>query len=98
MHRRTEKVNRQLVDHDHGVKLVRDYWKRFGVYSKNRKKAVVQLVPKKVWQNIYADYKLTFPNSTFKDDNLKDQLKDPLKDMKSGINMVMMPLCKMRSL
>lgn len=35
---------------------------------------------------MYANNKVAFLNSTFKDDNLKDHLRDSLKDMKSGVN------------
>lgn len=35
---------------------------------------------------MYVDYKREFPNSTFKDDSLKDHLRDSLKDMKSRVS------------
>lgn len=65
---------------------MRDYWRHSGNDCKNHKKVVVQLIPQKVWQLVYADYMLEFPNSIFKDDSLKNYLRDSLKDMKSSAN------------
>lgn len=45
-----------------------------------------QLIPKKVWAEVYKDYLQYFPSSTFKECSLKDYLRDSLKDMKSGVN------------
>lgn len=77
-HGTKEKVGCQSMDHEHVAKLVRDYWRHFAIYSKNHKKAVVQLISKKVWQFVFADYKLNFPHSTFKDDSPDDSLKEHL--------------------
>lgn len=65
---------------------MRDYWKHSNSYSKGRKKLTKQLIPKKVWVEVYKDYVGYFPSSTFKENSLKDHLRDNLKDMKSGVN------------
>lgn len=43
-----EKQSRQIADHEHVSKLVRDYWRHFNDYSKGRKKATKKIVLKKV--------------------------------------------------
>lgn len=77
-----KKKSRELVDQGHINKLVYD----FSLFSKGRKNATLQLIPNKVWLNIYKDYLAQYPNSKFKEDSLKDHLHDNLKDMKSGVN------------
>lgn len=56
------------------------------MYSKGRKKAVVQLIPKKVWVKAFADYTKEFPSSISKEDSLEDHLRDSLKVMISGVD------------
>lgn len=56
------------------------------MYNKGRKKPSKQLILKKVWAMVYVDYMAEFPISSFKEDNLKDHLRDSLQDMKFGIN------------
>lgn len=81
-----KKKSRELVDQGHVSKLVRDYWKHFNLFSKGRKKATLQLIPNKVWLDIYKDYLAQYPNSKLKEDSLNDHLHDSLKDMKSRVN------------
>lgn len=80
-----EKQGRQLVDHEHVCKLVHDYWKYFTTFNKGQKKNTKQLIPNKVWIDVYKDYLQEFSTSTFKADSLKDHLKDSLKDITSGV-------------
>lgn len=74
------------MDHNHVSKLVWDYWKYFAIFNKGRKKPTRQLIPNKVWLGVYEDYKEQSPDSSFKEDSLKDHLRDSLKYMKCGVN------------
>lgn len=61
-----------LVDHDHVAKLLRVLETLHPTQQKQEEKSIVQLIPKKVWESNYVDYKHAFPNSTFKDKSLKE--------------------------
>jgi hypothetical protein len=37
-----------------------------------------------IWKAVYNDYVITYPNSPFHDDTLKDQLQNALKDLKTN--------------
>jgi hypothetical protein len=56
---------RCIVDSLHLSTLVAYYWREFNAYSKGRKKNVTQLVPGKIWKQLYLRYKLKYPVSLF---------------------------------
>ena len=73
-----------LIDSVHLSLLVSSYHKHFNEYSIGRKKASSQLVPSLVWKLVYADFIKEYPNSTWKEDSLKERLRCALAELKTG--------------
>lgn len=76
-------VPRDVVDEDHLCTLVSAYNVHFEEYSKG-KTNVTQLIPSLVWKATYASYLHVYPASVFKQESLKDKLRDSLKELATG--------------
>ena len=73
-----------LIDSVHLSLLVSSYHKHFNEYFVGRKKASSQFVPSLVWKLVYADFIKEYPNSTWKEESLKERLKCALAELKTG--------------
>lgn len=83
--RDTSRVGRQLVHKDHVKVLVKSYHKAFAEFKRSRKGVPTsQLIPSKVWKQVFKEYRKQFPNSSFKEDSLRDHLRLSLKDLASN--------------
>jgi hypothetical protein len=74
---------RSIVDSLHLSTVIASYNNHFANYSIGRSKNT-QLIPGKVWKNIYEDYKNTFPKSPFAEETLKFRVRDELSQLKTG--------------
>lgn len=71
------------MDKVHLCTLIVAYNVHFKKYSAG-KMNVTQLITSLVWKSMYATYLLQHPGSMFKADNLKERLRDSLKELKTG--------------
>lgn len=74
---------REIVDEEHLCTLIAAYNLHFERYSQT-KVNVTQTIPALVWKNTYATYLEAHPNSVFRQESLKDRLRDTLKELETG--------------
>jgi hypothetical protein len=74
---------RSIVDSLHLSTLISSYDNHFANCSSGRSKTT-QLIPGKVWKQVYEDYKNKFPNSPFAKETLKFRVHDDLSHLKTG--------------
>ncbi len=80
---RREKVQRAIVESLYLSTMAINHHIHFATYS-NGKKNVTQLIPLAVWKLVYIDYVVTYFDSPFTKDTLRDHFQDVLKELKTG--------------
>ena len=73
-----------LINSVHLSLLVSSYHKHFNEYSIGHKKTSSQIVPSLIWKLVYADFIKEYPNSTSKEESLKERLRYVLAELKTG--------------
>ena len=73
-----------LIDSVHLSLLVSSYHKHFNENCIGREKASSQFVPSIVWKLMYADFSKEYPNSTWKEESLKERLMCVLAKLKTN--------------
>jgi uncharacterized protein YifE (UPF0438 family) len=77
-------VSREIINSDHLSTLISGYQVHFAAYSSRRIKAVTQLIPGTVWKAMYKDYLEQYPDSSFKESNLKERVRETLNELETG--------------
>ncbi|CAM6083497.1 unnamed protein product [Calypogeia fissa] len=60
------------------------FFERYNDKIKTKGKKTTQLIPTKVWVDVYDMYKSKFPDSSFTQVHLKERLRETLKDIGTG--------------
>jgi hypothetical protein len=77
------KTARQIVHTVHLSTLISSYNTHFAGYSVGRAN-FTQVIPGKVWKEVYEDYKTTFPDSAFTEDALNVLVREELAQLNTG--------------
>ncbi|KAG9400820.1 hypothetical protein AC1031_010258 [Aphanomyces cochlioides] len=77
------KSSRQIVDSVHLSVLVASYRNHYSSYSELHPNKS-QLVPSKVWKEIYNEYRAAHPDSPFSQETLKMRLRGELSALSTG--------------